>query len=202
MQWMKRGWLYGNKLNLEGADREINEARRQSLRELLTKINSQMYKYLEKYEDEINKVLLLDILLHGDEGITNEEVRKEWDEYKEVAMYCDDVKYNLWRLACFCKGIINIVKDGKISVSGKLFYHMLEIRQIATGGGSNCIWERNNKFLTDPKRDVGNFYNDPRQVFEKTPDKKLENTIDFIQNYYYYNRFRVVNTIDSENKKV
>ncbi len=191
-----------DKLNLEGADREINEARRQSLRELLTKINSQMYKYLEKYEDEINKVLLLDILLHGDEGITNEEVRKEWDEYKEVAMYCDDVKYNLWRLACFCKGIINIVKDGKISVSGKLFYHMLEIRQIATGGGSNCIWERNNKFLTDPKRDVGNFYNDPRQVFEKTPDKKLENTIDFIQNYYYYNRFRVVNTIDSENKKV
>ncbi len=66
---------------------------------------------------------------------------------------------------------------------------------------ASCKWERENRFLTAPKHDVGEFYNNPSQVCEKTPDKKLENTIDFIQNYYYFNRFRVVNTFDSESKR-
>lgn len=191
-----------DKLKLEGEDREINETRRQSLRKLLKKINTQMKLYLSKCEDQIDKVLLLDILLHGEEGVTNKDVRQEWNQYKEVAGLCEDVKYNFWRLACFCKGIVNIVKDGKIIISEKLFFHMREIRRKAYDEEKkNCKWERENVFLTDPKHDVGEFYNDPSQVCEKTPDKKLENTIDFIQNYYYFNRFRVVNTYDSESEK-
>ena len=191
-----------DKLKLGGEEHEINEAKRQSLRELLKKINMQMKLYLTECEDQIDKVLLLDILLHGDEGVTNKDVREEWDQYKEVAGLCEDVKYNFWRLACFCKGIVNIVRDGKIIVSEKLFSHMLRIRQsVYNEEKASCKWERENRFLTAPKHDVGEFYNNPSQVCEKTPDKKLENTIDFIQNYYYFNRFRVVNTFDSESKK-
>lgn len=191
-----------DKLEENENERERNVKRRKDLRELLLGINAQMNQYLVESDDKIGEVLLLDILLHGDKEVTDETVREEWEKYKEVAGLCEDVKYNFWRLACFCKGIVNIVQDGKIIVSSKLFHHMVDIRKIANvETEKRCKWERKNEFLTAPKRDVGIFYNDPSQVCEKTPDKKLENTIDFIQNYYYFNRFRVVNTFDSESKK-
>ena len=62
-----------------------------------------------------------------------------------------------------------------------------------SGSTRGCFWEKDCDFLVEPKRDVGEFYNSPEQVHEKTPDQKLENTIDFIQNYYYFNRFRIMN---------
>lgn len=182
-----------------------NEEKRANLRELLMIINSQMEEYLTGSEHNIREVLLLDILLHEDRNVENTDVKEAWNKYKkDVDEFCGDVKYNFWRLSCFCKGIVNIVKDGKITVSKKLFYHMMEIRNIVYDNDRNaCKWECTNHFLTDPKRDVGNFYNDPKQVCEKTPDQKLENTIDFIQNFYYYNRFRVINnTVEFEGKKV
>ena len=40
--------------------------------------------------------------------------------------------------------------------------------------------------------DVGKFFNDPMLVYDKKSYQKLENTIDFIQNYYYYNRFKMM----------
>lgn len=191
------------KFSLEGVDQEKNEEKRRLLRELLNKIGTQMTEYLVQSEDKIRKVLLLDILLHGDKDVTDKTIKEEWNKYKEVAALCADVRYNFWRLSCFCKGIVNIVRDGKIIVSEKLFYYMREIQGKIDGGDEKgCKWESNNRFLTDPMHDVGKFYNNPSQVFIKTPDQKLEKTIDFIQNYYYYNRFRVVNdSIEFENKK-
>lgn len=173
-----------------------NEEKRANLRELLQIINSQMGEYLKGSEHNIREMMLLDVLLHGDQNVEDTTVKDVWEKCQnDVKEFCEDVKYNFWRLSCFCKGIVNIVKNGKITVSKKLFYHMLEIREtVYDQTKGECKWECKSHFLTDPKRDVGNFYNDPKQVCEKTPDQKLENTIDFIQNFYYYNRFRVVNS--------
>ncbi|MCM1415862.1 MAG: hypothetical protein NC430_08050 [bacterium] len=177
---------------------KVDKNSRQLLRELLWKINEQMRRYLLRGEDDIRKVLLIDILLHGDTENIEDDIKEEWRKYEEAAEYCNDVKYNFWRLACFCKGIVNIVKNGKIVVPENLFRHMMEIREMVNSNGKKgCKWENENKCLIAPKYDVGSFYNQPNQVCEKTPDQKLENTIDFIQNYYYYNRFRVVNNFFS-----
>ncbi len=195
----------GKEITLEGegqkklGEEEIKkrEKRRELLHQLLNKVNRQMQRYLDTSAASEEDVLLLSVLLHGDKGIKEQKIKTEWETYKDAAEFCSDVKYNFWRLDCFCRGIVNIVQDGRIIVSKKLFDHMKKVREMIDEEGKyGCAWERDHDFLTDPRRDVGKFYNNPLQVYEKTPDQKLENTIDFIQNYYYYNRFRSVTRSD------
>lgn len=158
------------------------------------KICSQAQYYLEFSREGKDDMLLLNAFLHDDREIKDKRVEAEWETYKEVAKFCAPFKYNFWRLDCFCRGIANIAFKGKVITSEKLFQHMQDIHRRADHGDmQGCYWENTNICLVEPKRDVGEFYNDPRQVDEKTPDQKLENTIDFIQNFYYFNRFRVVN---------
>lgn len=156
----------------------------------------QIENYIGNQASESEGNLLLHILLYGDKAGCDVKVKEARDKYEEVVKYCDGVKYNFWRIDCFCRGIGNIVQHGHITVSEDLFDHMSKVRAAAEGKescGHGCCWEKDYDFLTEPKRDVGEFYNDPKKVHEKTPDQKLENTIDFIQNYYYYNRFRIMN---------
>ena len=172
-----------------------DENKQKQLKQFLGKIYLQIEEYLGESEPEYEKNLLLNILLHGDKGNYSDEVRKIWDEYRDVAKFCNGAKYNFWRIDCFCRGIGNILQDGYIIVSNELFEHIKTVFKIATGDSSKrgCFWERNFDFLTEPKQDVGDYYNIPELVHEKMPDQKLDNTIDFIQNYYYYNRFRIMN---------
>lgn len=176
-----------------------NEKTKKLLEEFLWKMYSQIEKYLGRSDLELEKKLLLHILLQGDKEICSEKSKKAWEKYKKVAKFCDGAKYNFWRIDCFCRGIGNIVQDEYITVSKDLFDHMKSICKKADSGSTRgCLWEKDYDFLVEPKRDVGEFYNSPEQVHEKTPDQKLENTIDFIQNYYYFNRFRIMNkSVDS-----
>lgn len=165
------------------------------LKIFLGKIYLQIERYLGESETEYKENLLLYILLQGDEENCEKEVRKIWDEYKDVAKFCNDAKYNFWRIDCFCWGIGNILQDGYITVSKELFEHIKSVYEAARAEDDSkrgCYWERNYEFLTAPRRDVGDYYNTPELVHEKMPDQKLDNTIDFIQNYYYYNRFRIM----------
>lgn len=171
-----------------------NESTKRLLKEFLWEMNSQIEIYLEDNGLKSEKTLLLFILLQGDKDISNEILGRAWQKYKTVAEFCNDAKYNFWRIACFCRGIGNIVQDGYIIVSKDLFGHMKticeKVSKYSTPGG---LGKKEYKFLYEPRKDVGQFYNFPEQVYEKTPSQKLENTIDFIQNYYYFNRFRIMN---------
>ena len=169
------------------------------LEKFLWRMYLQVEKYLERGDTESEKKLLLHILLQGEKEICSEKLKKTWEKYKEVVKFCDGAKYNFWRIDCFCRGIGNIVHDEHITVSKDLFDHMKSICKKADSGSTRgCLWEKDYDFLVGPKRDVGEFYNSPEQVHVKTPDQKLENTIDFIQNYYYFNRFRIMNkSVDS-----
>lgn len=58
--------------------------------------------------------------------------------------------------------------------------------------GKGCYWENGlPQYLLDLKEGIGRFYNEPELRYTEGVEQKLENTIDFIQNYYYHNRFRL-----------
>lgn len=80
--------------------------------------------------------------------------------------------------------------EGFIVVEKDLFEHMQEIYQLsADKDGKGCKWEQEIwESMRDAKKEVGDFYNDPKTIYDKSPEQKLENTIDFIQDFYYHNR--------------
>ena len=117
-------------------------------------------------------------------------------DYKEFDRICEPIKYLFWRLECFCLGLERIMQNGHVAVEKDIFEHMKEIRkQIKKDNKKGCIWEEDWDCLLEPKMDVGEFYNRPELVFEKKTQQKLETTIDFVQNYYYYNRFKMMEEV-------
>ncbi|MCM1097769.1 MAG: hypothetical protein NC427_06845 [Ruminococcus flavefaciens] len=146
-----------------------------------------------RYEDVYNCTLLY-VLLHGKKK-ANPAIVTLWEQchYDEIERLCPPIKYIFWRLEYFCLGLKYIMPDGSVIVPLDIFDHMKRIRRsIVNEDKRGCKWENDWECLVTPKMDVGEFYNDPRLVFEKLSSQKLENTIAFIQNYYYYNRFRMM----------
>ena len=163
------------------------------LSHFLGDINSQIKELLDKMDNGDNyNATFLYIILHGEKK-ADKEIVDLWHKYKEFEEICIPIRYNFCRLECFCLGLGNILKDGYIIIPQQVFFRMKEIREkIEKEDGSGCIWENDWKCLSEPKMDVGKFYNIPELVLKKTPEQKLENTIDFVQNFYYFNRFKMI----------
>ena len=154
-------------------------------------------------EDEFNNTFLF-ILLHRRKECVDENILNEFSRYQKITDCLKNVKYLLWRLECFIRGLSAIMQKGYIEVPKAFLEHMGEIYEnIKSEDGEDkdgknrlrkgCRWEEHMpESLLIPKADVGDFYNDPEKVYTKSTEQKLENTIDFIQNYYYYNRFIVM----------
>lgn len=143
--------------------------------------------------DEFNNTFLY-IIFHGKTEKTEKEIGDEFSKYKKITECCGEVKYLFWRLDCFIRGLSAILQRGYIEVSKTFLEHMGNIYEnIISKNEKGCRWEENSPdSLLTPKLDVGEFYNDPEKVYTKKSEQKLENTIDFIQNYYYYNRFKMM----------
>lgn len=154
-------------------------------------------------EDEFDNTFLF-ILLHGRKEGIDCNIINEFDRYKKITDCFEEVKYLLWRLECFIRGLSTILHNGHIEVPKAFLMHMGEIYENIKGEEKKdadgisvcrkgCRWEKDTpESLLIPKADVGEFYNDPEKVYTKSVERKLENAIDFIQNYYYYNRFKVM----------
>lgn len=187
----------GQKLmeNQETIEEEKRQKRKEFLMDFLGGVNTQLKCFLKEVEGSENySSTFIYIFLHGREGAYSEAVKK-WDEYAyaESLDLCQAFKYSFWRLEYFCLGLKNIMRDGNVIVPLDIFCHMKKIRQLVRReDGRGCCWEKDWDCLAEPKMDVGRFYNDPKQVLDKKSSQKLENTIKFIQNYYYYNRFRMM----------
>jgi len=184
----------GHKMMENWKDAE-REERKENLEYFLGDFNGQLKCFLKDVRGGENYTsTFLYILLHGREKADRDIVRK-WEEqgYDNLLKSCQNLKYSFWRLEYFCMGLKNIMRDGCVIVPLDIFEHMKQIRQmVKKEDGVGCKWEKDWDCLAEPKVDVGRFYNDPKQVLEKTSSQKLENTIDFIQNYYYYNRFKMM----------
>ncbi len=183
-----------NKESIEESNKEADK-RLELLQDFLGGINAQLRCFLKEIDGSENYAnTFLYVILHGRDGADPETV-KNWEAFgfTEIAELCQTLKYSFWRLEYFCLGLKNIMCDGYVSVPLDIFRHMKRIRQAVKGeDGKGCRWEKDWDCLLAPKMDVGKFYNDPKQVLDKTSSQKLENTIRFIQNYYYYNRFRMM----------
>lgn len=142
------------------------------------------------------KCTLLYVFLHGEQADMDKKIRIKWNKYKKITNKCNGFRHLFWRLECFCRGLDNILTNKKLFVEKDLFTHMSRIHKeiLDTGeNGKGCKWESGLwECMWDTKRDVGDFYNNPEEVYEKKSADKLENTIKFIQNFYYHNRLSVV----------
>ena len=43
-------------------------------------------------------------------------------------------------------------------------------------------------------KNIADYYNNPQSALDKTPEIMLEDTIHFIQTYYYRNRFKIMSS--------
>ena len=172
-----------------------DEEKRRLLNRFLGTMNRQLKDYLGHPAEENYQKSMLYFLLHEKGMVMEPEVRKQWKTYQSILPDMIFSHYQFRRLECLCRGIRKIVyNDGCVVAPKGMFDHVCEIWDDATrGNDKGCFWEKDlPEELLVAKRRVGEFYNEPEQVYTLKSSAKLENTIDFIQNYYYNNRFRVM----------
>lgn len=164
------------------------------LKELLGVMNKQLDIYLNDMSIEGFQNTLLYSLLHQNSKNVKEDIKKYWEKYEDIRDELKCSHHQFVRLECLCIGLNKITTDGYVVVPKETFQHMKKIREESISvQGQGCKWEDTiPKCLIRPKLNVGCFYNEPEQVYTLSTDQKLENTIDFLQNYYYYNRFRIM----------
>lgn len=173
-----------------------NDENKKLLIELLGTMNGQLAEYMDHMSDNNYKNTLLYFMLHGKSTSHQEEIREFWKRYAVIEKYLVRNHYQFLRLEYLCMGLHRILTEDCVVVPKRRFEYIYSIWKHAKSEKENpsgCKWEDNMPgCLTAPKLDVGKFYNDPRRVYTMDAGEKLENTIDFIQNYYYNNRFRIM----------
>lgn len=176
--------------NHKEIDKKAENEDFEKLNDFLGDINAQLDYFFSHMSWKQYKTTLLFVFLHGKADETDAAVTKKWENYKEVVGRYIKNKHHFWRLECFCWGMYNILPEGFIVVEKDLFEHMQEIYQLsADKDGKGCKWEQEIwESMRDAKKEVGDFYNDPKTIYDKSPEQKLESTIDFIQDFYYHNR--------------
>ncbi len=181
---------------LEQKEIQGNSRESELVQDFVGDIYKQLTAYLGNVQEMPYKSTLLYVFLHGEQEDIDKRLRIRWKRYKGITGKCDGFRHQFWRLECFCRGLDSILSDGKIVVERDLFEHMLKIYGETLGRGENkrgCKWESQMwECMWNAKQDVGSFYNDPAKVYLKTSEEKLENTIEFIQNFYYHNRLNTV----------
>lgn len=205
------------------ADQELNPSASESetLESFLGDINKQIQEELNNLSLEGYQKTLLYLFLHekrmisdmkclegndADETVTFEMAVDKytidrWKKYRGTVERYIKYKQHFCRLECFCLGINMILKNNYIIVERDFFKHMNTIwEKIHNPNGNGCVWEQKMwKCMCESKRDVGDFYNDPESIFKKAPGGMLENTIDFIQNFYYHNRAGITREWETNN---
>lgn len=156
---------------------------------------------IEKYFDEEITYQKYDAtLMYAIETDSAEKLKKKmlpaWENYQACKEILKEYRHQLWRIEVFCKGMGRVIQGGCIRVSYNMYQHMAEMLE-KVRGSYGCIWEEDSmEGLLRVKKKVGEFYNDPSQALSLSTQKKLENTIEFIQEYYYHNRARLTKKQD------
>lgn len=173
-----------------GAGNKAENSDFKKLEGFLGDIDAQLNYFFDHLSKEQYKNTLLSVFLHGEEAGADKDVIEKWKEYKKVVGDHIRNKHHFWRLECFCQGMLNILPDGFIVVEGDLYEHMKKIYELSVDEeGKGCKWEQRMwESMRDAKKEVGDFYNDFKTIYDKSPEQKLESVIDFIQDFYYHNR--------------
>lgn len=111
-----------------------------------------------------------------------EELRNEMSHIQDEL---NSLRHIMYRLKCFISLLNLVLEDGKIIIGKEEYRHFMEAYEVHREG---CKKVREKEVY----HVVSHFYNDPQSAFGKTHDRMLEDTLDFIQTYYYKNRFRIM----------
>lgn len=145
---------------------------------------------------------ILYAFLHKDKQYLCVEAQEKMIKYESIKSVCVIHEEILWRIECFCLGISKILQDKCVLVSKFFFEHMSrDMLKVLKQEKDSADALNYLVHFSKPTDAVGRFYNDPRQVFYASTEMKLKNTIDFIQNYYYYNRFRITKEAKEEDEE-
>ncbi len=172
------------------------EGKEEDIKSLLGAVNDGIEEYLNcPDEDNYKRKLLLYGLIRQDKSVLDPQLLEIWEKYQKIVSICRKYRHLFWRLECFLVGLSYVLDGQMIVADGELYRYMKKIclREEERGAkGNGCSWEKDlPDYLADTKRSVGDYYNNPETVYTEKTEQKLDNTIDFIQNYYYHNRFRL-----------
>lgn len=172
---------------------------REKIYALLGTVNEQIKILLNEYSESFYKQTLLYILIHGEVNDLPGEIRNYLETNQELIDICRKYRQHFGELECFCRGLQHILFEGNIIVERDFLDHMLKLRErVALPASSyrhipcGCKWEETLwPCMREIKEKVGNYYNDPESIFTVSEAEKLDDTIAFIQNYYYHNRYDI-----------
>ncbi|MDE5931387.1 MAG: hypothetical protein K2H40_02750, partial [Lachnospiraceae bacterium] len=123
-----------------------------------------------------------DLNLDTEEKAAIEKIR---DEINCIRKELGELRHIMYRIRCFISLLNLVVADGKVVVSRKDYTHF---RELYTEHQEVCAAMREKNVYEV----VSKFYNEPLSALNKTHEMMLEDALDFIQTYYYANRFRLM----------
>lgn len=136
---------------------------------------------------------VLSIYLNPDKIIhTNNEELKAYNQdaakkIKSVQEELNGYRHVIHRIKCFIALLDLISENGQIILPKYEYDHLNALYQVHC---TDC-----NKLQEETAcRIVSDYYNNPQSAVSKTPSDMLDDTIQFIETYYYRNRFKVMSS--------
>lgn len=113
------------------------------------------------------------------------------EKYRSIQKELDCCKHVIYRIRCFIIILSMVGENGYIIVEEKEYHHLWELYK---AHWAKCKDLREKNIC----KTIADYYNTPQSAFEKEAEEMLEDTIQFIQTYYYKNRFKIM--LSDENK--
>lgn len=116
--------------------------------------------------------------------VPSQKVNEIKERYIKIRDKIKDYKHILYRIQYFMYALSLTVGKGEIYVDEDEFNHM---KGLYTGYRTQI--DRENRYAV-----VANFYNDPETAASKSKQSMLDDTISFVEKYYYKNRFDIMSS--------
>lgn len=119
----------------------------------------------------------------------DEEVKAELEKLRgrieSIKEELKNLRYIMYRVKCFITLLNLVVDEGKVAVGLDEYKHF---RKLYKTHEKVCKGMREKEVY----KVVSEYYNKPKSALNKTHEKMLEDALDFIQIYYYENRFQIM----------
>ncbi|MBD5552283.1 MAG: hypothetical protein HDQ96_14100 [Lachnospiraceae bacterium] len=118
-----------------------------------------------------------------------EEGRKKVrEEYETVKDEIKKIIHILYRIKCFISILALVGENGYIVIEEEEFEHL------------DALYKSYWKVCKETREEeickvVSRYYNEPQSARDKKPSEMLEDTLQFIQTYYYRNRFKIMSSL-------
>lgn len=114
--------------------------------------------------------------------------KKVREEYETVKDEIKKIIHILYRIKCFISILALVGENGYIVIEEEEFKHLDALYK---GYWEVCKETQEEEVC----KVVSRYYNEPQSARDKKPSEMLEDTLQFIQTYYYRNRFKIMSSL-------